>query len=151
MVVLMSMMSMLVLDILTKYIVITHMYVGESIPVLAGYMNFTYILNRGAAFGMLENQHVLFLGIVCLICGLSVWKRREISLWPLYAQMGLGLLLGGALGNAFDRVRQGAVIDFFDFKIWPIFNVADVGICLGVALLALYTWQYENRKKDDGI
>ena len=59
---------------------------------------------------------------------------------------GAGLLLGGALGNALDRTLRGAVTDFFDFRIWPVFNVADIGIVVGVALLLWYSWTHISDK-----
>ena len=68
--------------------------------------------------------------------------RKRIPGKPFYFPAAVGMLLGGALGNGIDRVRLGAVVDFFDFRIWPIFNVADIFICLGVGLISLYFWRH---------
>ena len=114
-----------VVDQLAKYAVHQTMVLHESIPVIPGFFHITYILNRGAAFGILENQRWLFLVMV-------------------YG--GAGLLLGGALGNALDRTFCGAVTDFFDFRIWPVFNVADIGIVVGVVLLLWYSWNHISDK-----
>lgn len=69
--------------------------------------------------------------------------RKRIPKEPRYFSSAIGMLLGGALGNAIDRVRISGVVDFFDFRIWPIFNVADIFICVGVALIVFYFWRHE--------
>lgn len=131
----------LVLDQLTKLGIRDGMLLHESIPVVPGVFHITYILNRGAAFGILENQRWLFLAIAVVLLAVYGWFRKKIpNHWPV--QAGVGMLLGGALGNALDRYVSGAVTDFFDFRIWPVFNVADIGICVGVALVLWYSWTH---------
>ena len=98
------------LDQVTKYYVVTHFALGESVPVINNVFHWTFILNPGAAFGMLEGSRWLFVLIAVAV-------------------------IGGALGNLIDRTARGVVIDFFDFRIWPIFNVADIAICVGVGLI----------------
>ena len=71
------------------------------------------------------------------------WLRNSIAQKPVYFPLSIGLLLGGAVGNALDRCRIGGVVDFFDFRIWPIFNVADIAICIGVACIAFYFWRHD--------
>lgn len=71
--------------------------------------------------------------------------RKKLPATP-WGYGGAGLLLGGALGNALDRTLRGAVTDFFDFRIWPVFNVADIGIVVGVALLLWYSWTHISDK-----
>ena len=111
------------LDQATKYYVVTHFALGESVPVINNVFHWTFILNRGAAFGMLGGSRWLF-----------VYMRREIVKSGVMACWGTALFAGGALGNLIDRTTRGVVIDFFDFRIWPIFNVADIAICVGVGL-----------------
>lgn len=77
-----------------------------------------------------------------LVCGF-LWLRNKIPKEPFYFPLAVGLLLGGAFGNAIDRVRIQGVIDF-DFRIWPIFNVADIAVCVGVALIIFYFWRTNN-------
>lgn len=132
------------LDQVTKWYVSSHMELGETIPVIPGIFHWTYIVNPGAAFGILEYQHAFFLGIVVVLFVAYGWMRKRIPENPVYFPVGIGLLLGGALGNAIDRVRIHGVVDFFDFRVWPIFNVADIGICLGVALVLLYFWRHSD-------
>lgn len=128
------------LDQAVKWLVQTSMVLGESIPVLPNLFHLTYIMNPGAAFGILADQQWFFLGIVGLLLVVFFMLRRRIPRRPAYFPMAIGMLLGGALGNAIDRVRMQGVVDFFDFRIWPIFNVADAAICLGVGLIIFYYW-----------
>lgn len=131
----------LILDRVSKLWVVDHFYLGESVPLIPNVFHFTYILNKGAAFGILVDQKMLFLAIVALMLVVLWAFRKKVVLFPLWAKAGIGILVGGALGNAYDRYANGAVIDFFDFRIWPIFNVADIAICIGVAIIAYYLWR----------
>lgn len=122
-------------DQATKYFVVQHFAVGESVPVLENIFHWTFILNRGAAFGMLEGSRWLFVVIALAVIGGVLYLRKEIEQSGVLACMGAALFTGGAVGNLIDRTLQGVVIDFFDFRIWPIFNVADIAICTGVGLI----------------
>ena len=129
-------------DQITKYFVCINMDLGETIPVIKNVVHLTYIINPGAAFGLFPHQDVLFLGIVMILLLAFAWLRNRIPQKPVYFPLSIGLLLGGAVGNALDRCRIGGVVDFFDFRIWPIFNVADIAICIGVACIAFYFYGY---------
>lgn len=133
-----------ILDQLVKWIVVTHMEWGESIPLIPNVFHLTYILNPGAAFGILAYQRWFFLLIVLVLFGAFFAFRKRIPAKPAYFPAAIGMLLGGALGNAIDRVRFSGVVDFFDFRIWPIFNVADIFICVGVALIVFYFWRHDS-------
>ena len=122
-------------DQATKYFVVQHFSVGESVPVVENIFHWTFILNRGAAFGMLEGSRWLFVVIALAVIGGVLYLRKEIEQSGVLACMGAALFTGGAVGNLIDRTLQGVVIDFFDFRIWPIFNVADIAICVGVGLI----------------
>ena len=122
-------------DQFSKYIVVENMALGQSIPVIEGIFHLTYILNPGAAFGMFAHSRLFFIGIAVAVIGLIIWARKEILASPWEVKCGAGLFLGGAVGNLIDRARQGVVIDFFDFRVWPIFNIADIAICIGVGLI----------------
>lgn len=128
----------LILDQVSKYYVQTHMALGQSIVVVPGLFHWTYILNHGAAFGILRDQRIFFLAIVVILLVCLAYKCKEIAEGPSYLKLGTGLLLAGAVGNAIDRFVQDGVVDFFDFLIWPIFNVADIGIVIGIFLVAYY-------------
>ncbi len=132
-----------VVDQLVKWFVQGHMVWGESVPLIPNVFHLTYIINPGAAFGILAYQRWFFLVIVVILFGAFFFFRKRIPTEPFYFPAAIGMLLGGALGNAIDRVRISGVVDFFDFRIWPIFNVADIFICVGVALIVFYFWRHE--------
>lgn len=127
--------AVVILDQFSKYIVVENMALGESIPIIEEVFHLTYILNPGAAFGMFAHNRLFFIAIAVVVIGVIIWARREILASPWEVKAGCGLFLGGAIGNLIDRARQGLVIDFFDFRIWPVFNIADIAICIGVGLI----------------
>lgn len=127
--------AVVILDQFSKYIVVENMALGESIPIIEEVFHLTYILNPGAAFGMFAHNRLFFIVIAVIVIGIIIWARREILASPWEVKAGCGLFLGGAIGNLIDRARQGLVIDFFDFRIWPVFNIADIAICIGVGLI----------------
>lgn len=127
--------AVVILDQFSKYIVVENMALGESIPIIEEVFYLTYILNPGAAFGMFAHNRLFFIAIAVVVIGIIIWARREILASPWEVKAGCGLFLGGAIGNLIDRARQGLVIDFFDFRIWPVFNIADIAICIGVGLI----------------
>lgn len=134
---------LVIVDQLTKYYVVNHFYLGESVPVIENIFHWTYILNPGAAFGMLEGSRWFFILIAVAVLGLAWYYRRQIKEQGPLVCLGAALFGGGAIGNLIDRARSGLVIDFFDFRIWPIFNVADIGICVGVGIILWSTWKTE--------
>lgn len=125
----------LVLDQLIKFLVRTNMIEGQSIPIIAGIFHLTYIENPGAAFGILANQRLLFLLLTVVIAGVMFYLYLKLRNKKSLAAISLGLVISGALGNFIDRFFRGTVTDLFDFQIWPIFNIADICICIGLALL----------------
>lgn len=127
--------AVVILDQFSKYIVVENMALEESIPIIEEVFHLTYILNPGAAFGMFAHNRLFFIAIAVIVIGIIIWARKEILASPWEVKAGCGLFLGGAIGNLIDRARQGLVIDFFDFRIWPVFNIADIAICIGVGLI----------------
>jgi len=135
-------------DQLVKRLVVSSMHLGDSMPVIKGIFHITYVLNPGAAFGMLEHQRWVFILVavaVVLAAGIFYSKlKRESAL----LQTGAGLLLGGAVGNLVDRIQTGLVVDFLDFRVWPVFNIADIAICVGAGILILDMWQRRNEDEE---
>ena len=130
--------AVFVCDVVTKYLVASHMQPGDSVQVIPGFLDITYIHNAGAAFGLLQNQTLLFLVITAAVIVLIITYGRRVARSTPILGVAFGLQLGGALGNLLDRLLYARVIDFIDFKIWPfIFNVADMAIVIGGALFAL--------------
>ena len=125
----------LFLDRVTKMAVVSKMTEGESIPVFENIFHLTYVLNPGAAFGMLPHNRTFFLviGIAAIVA--IWWMRKDILAEGWQIRSGTALFLGGTLGNLWDRFQTGLVIDFLDFRFWPVFNVADIAICVGVGLI----------------
>ena len=136
------------LDQLTKLIISRNFFYNEFVPVIKGVFYLTLVHNRGAAFGILKNQVPFFiltsLFAVFLIY-LNLKKNKDKKIY----RISLGLILAGALGNLIDRLFLGYVIDFLDFRIWPVFNVADSAITVGAILLgwAILT-ETKNEKRE---
>lgn len=127
--------AVLLLDQLTKFIVARELILGQSVPVIKGVLHFTLLYNRGAAFGILKNQLSFFIltsAIAAVLIIISLKKNKR----TVY-NFSLGLMLAGALGNLIDRLFLGHVVDFIDFRIWPVFNVADSAITIGAILLGV--------------
>jgi len=122
------------------------MLVGMSIPVVTDVFHITYILNPGAAFGILENQRMFFILIGTAILCAAIYFYSYIKKENIFIRYGVSMLLGGAVGNLIDRIRIGYVIDFFDFRIWPIFNIADIAIVVGVGCI-VYSVLFSNKLK----
>lgn len=137
------------LDQLSKHLVVTYLPFRGSVPALAPWLYFTHVRNIGAAFSIFEGQKFLLSLIALAVIGwLLVFERRLRNRHPLMLGA-LACILAGAAGNLCDRLRLGYVVDFLDLharggNIWPIFNVADICINLGVGLLLLYFWRYDN-------
>ena len=95
---------------------------------------------------MFANQRLIFIVAGVLVIAAACLMYRRLMSEKAIIRWGVALLLGGAVGNLIDRLRIGGVIDFLDFRIWPVFNIADIGICVGVALL-MYALIYDTEKE----
>ena len=139
----------ILLDQISKYLIVQNFKLGESRPLIEGVLHFTYILNKGAAFGMLADHRWIFLilstiSVVAIFLWFVLRSDKMSWLWGI----ALAMIAGGGAGNMIDRVwngevfGSGAVIDFIDFCAFPelwswIFNVADAAVCVGAALVFL--------------
>ena len=130
----------IIFDQLTKYIVVQKFAeIGDTFPIWQNVFHFTYVINTGAAFSFFRGQVdilrwiSLFVSIVLII---FVWYSPKIS---RLEQFGYGFILAGAIGNGIDRFLFGYVVDFLDFRLinFPVFNVADVAINIGVVILII--------------
>jgi signal peptidase II len=130
-----------VTDQVTKRLAEERLRGQRSVPLIDDILRLTYVENRGAAFGLLQDQTVFFVFVGIIVVGVIAASYRYLPRSGLRLHLALGLQLGGAIGNLIDRIRQGYVVDFVDFGYhanwWPVFNVADSAIVIGVALLAL--------------
>lgn len=135
----------LLLDRVSKAFILARYHEGEGVVVAPPFFSITRVNNRGAAFGIMDGHRgfLVFLAIACI-----AWLVAYLGSVPLakrkspvpsagaafLATLGYGLILAGAIGNLMDRLRLGYVVDFLDFHVWPVFNVADTSICVGVFL-----------------
>ena len=146
------------LDQLAKLLVVRSMRPGQNIPIVPGFFDLTFVLNPGAAFSLFATlpewiRNPFFILISAAAAVLIVAYRSRYLRENRLASVSLALILGGAIGNLIDRLRYGVVVDFLDAHIyqyhWPIFNVADSSISVGVALL-LIEMLLERRRERKG-
>jgi signal peptidase II len=123
------------LDYWSKARIQSLMQEGDSIPLVSGVFHITYVLNPGAAFGILENQRVLFLAVTAVRLLAFLYFLPRLEEQERSVQFGISLFVGGAVGNLIDRVQLGEVVDFLDFRVWPVFNLADIAITVGAAFI----------------
>ena len=153
----------ILLDQATKWLIVTRMEIGDTIPVIGDFFSIASHRNTGAAFSILQGQRWFFITVTLVVVAGLVWylyklrnANKRLFLWSL------ALLLGGAMGNLIDRMMTGEVVDFLKFHfrfdwfgtpvdyVFPIFNLADSSITIGVALFILDTlleWRKEKREE----
>jgi signal peptidase II len=121
------------LDHLTKWLVASHLALGQQVwP--GSFVSIDHVENSGAAFSVLPQLHWLYLAVALIVSLYIVFAGyRYGTTW--YRQVLIGMILGGALSNGVDRLVQGSVVDFIDFHFWPVFNVADSCIVLAIVVL----------------
>jgi signal peptidase II len=139
-----------VADQLTKAWVLATLPEGEPVPVIGQLLMFTRVRNPGTAFGLLRGSGSLLtvITIVAVLFIVAYWfhlLRTQGRISPALMG-GLALPLGGALGNLADRIRHGHVVDFIDFRVWPVFNIADMAITTGAVLVAYYFFVLQNNE-----
>lgn len=131
-----AVLTVFLLDQLTKIYIAKNFLLNQSVPLIKGILYFTLVHNRGAAFGILKNQLPVLIfaaavAIILIYLNIRKNKKKELSVY----NFALSLILAGALGNLVDRLTFGYVVDFIDFRIWPVFNIADSAITVGAILL----------------
>jgi signal peptidase II len=152
--------GIVVLDQISKYVVLKSIELGGSIPVINGFFNLVHTRNRGIAFGLFNRPgsdlgyylllSATFIAVILLLFWFNRLKQEERVITP-----GLSLILGGAVGNLIDRIRLREVIDFLDFSIgsyhWPAFNVADSAITVGTFWVVLSLVFFCPRESREGV
>ena len=136
------------IDQLSKILALKYLKNVESIPIIQNMFHLTYVENRGAAFGMFQNNQIIFVivALIASIYGLYYLHKNKVN---ILGKVSILLIISGALGNLIDRVRLGFVVDYFDFRIiWEyVFNVADIFVVLGTIFLCIYILFYEDNKE----
>ena len=127
-------------DRLTKLFFSDLLVYGESLPIIRNVFHMTMVHNTGIAFGFFKDQGITFIvipivAVVLLVFNIYYYRQNKEALSRVYI-VAFSLILGGAMGNLIDRILYGHVIDFIDFRVWPVFNIADSAITIGAILIA---------------
>ncbi|NLP43718.1 MAG: signal peptidase II [Peptococcaceae bacterium] len=142
------------LDRITKLLIVNNMSLGESVEIIQGFFHLTYILNPGAAFGILAGQQWFFIVTAIIVLVFIIYFQNKLPADQRLLRVCMGMIAGGAIGNLIDRLFLSVVVDFLDFKIWPyIFNIADSMIVVGGLLMVILVYRMDKaaeRKVKDG-
>ncbi|MFD1018101.1 signal peptidase II [Thalassobacillus hwangdonensis] len=145
----------IILDQWTKWLVVKNMTYGESITIIEGFFSLTSHRNPGAAWGILQGQMTFFYLITVIVIGVLIYYMQTYGKQSRYTATALALLLAGAIGNFIDRLFRKEVVDFFDFIIfnydYPIFNIADSSLFIGVILVLIASFIDERKKKGSSM
>lgn len=135
------------IDIISKLFVSNILIENQSIRIINNFFYITYVKNTGVAFSMLEGN-VLFIVIMTIIVMFFLIRYINSKVFNAFECLSYGMIIGGAVGNLFDRLVNGHVIDFFDFYIFsydfPIFNIADIAIVLGIMIVLFFSFKEES-------
>lgn len=141
-----TMIGVWIIDRILKVLVQGNFYPNETIAVIPHFFHITYILNPGAAFGLMAGRTWIFVIATLLAMAGIIYAQFKIPREKKILRLSLGMIGGGALGNFYDRLVIGKVVDYLDFQIWPfVFNFADCMIVVGVGLLMIILY-LEDRK-----
>ncbi len=130
----------LVLDQITKFFAVNSLRGNAPIVIIDNFLQFNYVENYGAAFGILQNKKIFFIVMTTIVViGIIVYIKTNTNLTTIM-KITLAMIIGGAIGNFIDRVRLGYVVDFIDVKFWglydfPVFNIADSSIVIATILI----------------
>jgi len=138
--------AIVLIDQLTKFLALRFLSSQTPLSIVPKVLDFTLVKNPGVAFGLFSGfAPLLFTLITCSLVFLFFIANRSHHEASLSSRWALSLILGGAIGNWIDRLRFAAVIDFIDFRVWPVFNIADSAITIGVCLFALNLFRPEKK------
>ncbi len=148
---------LLIADQVTKYIALMRLKPVGSVTFIDGFMDFTFVENRGAAFGILNGKTWLLLimaAVICIVIVIAMIKMPNTKEYK-WLKWSLILILAGAIGNVIDRLFRGYVVDFFEFTFieWPVFNMADIYVVVGtivMAILVLFVIKDDKEEKNAG-
>ena len=132
--------AVVLFDRLTKHFLSGFLDLNESIAVIPNILRFTLVHNTGIAFGFFKDCGLVFIIIPVILTGLLIYNVYYYRHSPYLSRtyiVAFSLILGGAIGNLIDRIFLGYVVDFIDFRVWPVFNVADSAITIGAAIILL--------------
>jgi signal peptidase II len=143
--------AVIILDQWTKWLVVTNMNIGQSIPIIEDFLYLTSHRNQGAAWGILQGQMWFFYIITVVVIGFVIYYLHQYGKESRFVGVALALILSGAIGNFIDRLLRKEVVDFVNTYIFsynfPIFNVADSALVVGVIFVMIATFVDERKKK----
>ncbi|WP_284140977.1 MULTISPECIES: signal peptidase II [unclassified Virgibacillus] len=143
--------SIIAVDQFTKWLVVKNMELYEQIPIIDGFFYLTSHRNKGAAWGILQDQMVFFYIITIIVVIAVVYYLQKFARESKLLAIALSFILGGAIGNFIDRLFRKEVVDFFDFILfnydYPIFNVADAALVVGVGMVIIATIIDEKKQR----
>ena len=143
--------AIIALDQFTKYLIRANFSVGETLPVVQDVFHLTYVRNRGAAFSIFQDNRILTVlvpvvaMILCAVILVYLMRKKEKLL-----SVAVALIMAGGIGNLTDRISNGYVTDFIDFRVFPVFNVADIAVTCGCALAVICVVFLDDGKKETG-
>ena len=142
-----TMIGVWIIDRFLKVLIQTNLTPGESLIVIPKVFHLTFVLNPGAAFGLMAGQTWIFVVTALLVLGGVIYGQFRIPRSQMFTRLAIGMIGGGALGNLYDRLVTGRVVDYLDFQIWPfVFNFADSMIVVAVGILMILMYREEKVK-----
>lgn len=142
--------AVVILDQIIKKAVVAAMTLYETIPVIQNVFHITYIHNKGAAFSIMEGQiSVLILLPLAMIIAAVIFMLVMRKKGHPLLMTSVALIAGGGIGNLIDRIALGYVVDYLDFRVFPIFNLADIAVCVGCGLLIVYVLFIDGKQKNE--
>lgn len=139
----------IIIDQVSKIIIVNNLTNNKSIEVIKSFFYLTYTNNKGAAFSILTGRRILLILVALVVIGVLIYYVIKNKIEGKVNKIALSLVIGGSIGNLIDRILRGAVIDFIDVKIFgynfPIFNLADTFIVIGVFLLIIEMFRKEHK------
>ena len=129
-----------ILDQITKFFIRQELQLNQSIPIIRNILNFTHTTNTGSAFGLFKGLNLIFILFSFIVIIVIFRYLKKVKENERLLQFAVGSLSGGTIGNLIDRIFYGHVIDFIDFRVWPVFNIADSFITISVIFIAVLLW-----------
>ncbi len=142
--------ALIILDQSSKFIISAGLQLNESLPILEGIFHITRVHNTGMAFGLFKGMLLVFIFLSVIVMFFIILCANRFRHGYKYLRTGLLFILAGTIGNLADRVRLGYVMDFIDLRVWPVFNIADLTITGGGALLIYHILTMPGKKKIAG-
>lgn len=143
--------AILAIDIASKLLAVDRLKPLFSVPLWENVFHLTYVENRGAAFGIFQGGTAFFVVFTIVVLALIAWLIKKYGRESKLLSLSLVFVAGGAVGNLIDRILRGFVVDFFDFCLinFPVFNVADIFVCMGAAMLIVFVMFFDGKEKKD--